>query len=441
MFIKIASLAGVNSLQASISSRAYTNKYKSVGLYPLSQDIQSSVYIIKTNIRSKTDSDNLYNSGLKLSKEIIIPSNVFPYKKVKRFIIKPNWTQTNLKDCKCRNKVGIDQEILGVHTDLSFMEGFIKGIHIAGNKSIFIRECFRPTNWEKIGYKDWADKNSFDLRDLSSKPIWEQPEGAINFVKVPNGVVFKEIGFMSPVNEPGTFLVNIAKLKSHGMGITASVKNLQGTCTHTFHLFCTRYDQVRTSCDKRYHPYFHDDFEKHIESLYAQHVAQKIPRWDRPGPDGGIWMEQWANRMLDALSVTKPGINIVEGIYAHEGDGLGGGPEGKGKDIMANIVIFGLDPLRVDIIAHWIAGHEPGNFGLFHLAIQRGMLDVLDPHDIPLYLWENGKATRIELESVKRVPLLTYYLARDYGRGHEPKYHLVDEECDYAMWKAKYGLS
>jgi uncharacterized protein (DUF362 family) len=321
------------------------------------------------------------------------------------------------------------------------MDGWLNAMQKTGPKKFCIRECFKPSNWEALGYRAWAEKNLFDLCDISSKPIWEQPEGNINFVKVPNGVVFKEIGFMSPVNEPDTFLLNIAKLKSHGMGITATVKNLQGTCTNTFHTFCTPYNRVRSSSDARYHAFFRDGFEQRIEELYEQHKEEKIPRWDRPGPDGGIWMEQWVNRMLDALSVTKTGLNIVEGIYSHEGDGIGGGPDGIGKDYLSNLVLFGLNPLHVDLIAHWIAGHEPGNFGLFHIAIQRGMLDVLNPRDILLYQWKKGKATKIELDSIKRVPLLTYYLARDYGKGHEPKYHLVDEECDYVMWKDKYGLN
>ena len=44
-------------------------------------------------------------------------------------------------------------------------------------------------------------------------------------------------------------------------------------------------------------------------------------------------------------------------------------PRGKAWDYMTNILIFGMDPLRVDLIGKWLGGHEPGNFGLFHIAI------------------------------------------------------------------------
>ena len=90
---------------------------------------------------------------------------------------------------------------------------------------------------------------------------------------------------------------------------------------------------------------------------------------------------------------------------------------------------------RVDIITHWLAGHEPGNFGLFHIGIERGVSNVLDPHDIPVYLWENGKAKLVKLDSLKRTPLLTYYLRRNNDGQNEEKYHMCDEPFDYSSWK------
>ena len=90
----------------------------------------------------------------------------------------------------------------------------------------------------------------------------------------------------------------------------------------------------------------------------------------------------------------------------------------KAMDFMSNNIIFGKDPFRVDIITHWLAGHEPGNFGLFHIGIERGLSNVLDPNDIPVYLWKNGRAKKVKLDSLKRTPLLTYYLRRNTN-GHQ----------------------
>jgi hypothetical protein len=49
-----------------------------------------------------------------------------------------------------------------------------------------------------------------------------------------------------------------------------------------------------------------------------------------------------------------------------------------------------------------------------------------------VYLWENGSATLLPVDSFKRTPLLTYYLQRDYNGGIEPLYHMVDEPFDYS---------
>jgi hypothetical protein len=157
---------------------------------------------------------------------------------------------------------------------------------------------------------------------------------------------------------------------------------------------------------------------------------------DIPPYTGGLFMEQWVQRMLDSYSVTPTGINIIEGTYSLDGDGFGRGPHNRrGKTYMSNQVIFGLDAFRVDIIEHWLAGHEPGNFGLFHIGIERGLSDVLDPFDIPVYLWEDGKATKVNLDSFKRTPLLTAYLRRNTYGFDEDKYHMCDEPFDYTSWK------
>jgi len=192
-----------------------------------------------------------------------------------------------------------------------------------------------------------------------------------------------------------------------------------------------------------YRKFFYEDLEKRIETLHAKHLKEGYPRWDRPGDNGGIWQETWVHRALDNLSVTPTALNMVEGIYSQDGNGFGIGPHEKlgkfgvtSRDYMSNIVIFGKDPFRVDIIAHWLAGHEPGNFGLFHIGIERKMSNTLDPHSIPMYEWKNGKASPIKLDTLTRTPLVTYYLQRDYNGQDEPYMHLCNEPFDYSAWKS-----
>ena len=94
---------------------------------------------------------------------------------------------------------------------------------------------------------------------------------------------------------------------------------------------------------------------------------------------------------------------------------------------MTNVLIFGKDPFRVDIVGFWLAGHEPRNFGLFHIARERGLSTVVEPMDIPVYRWENPRPIRTPLTEFERTPLTTYYHQRDYNGQTEPRFHLVNE--------------
>jgi hypothetical protein len=94
---------------------------------------------------------------------------------------------------------------------------------------------------------------------------------------------------------------------------------------------------------------------------------------------------------------------------------------------MTNMLIFGKDAFRIDIVGHWLGGHEPGNFGLFHLAKERGVSTALDPRNIPVYAWEDDGPKLTPLDRFERTPLLTPYLEKP----GEAKFHMVDEPYAY----------
>ena len=436
-FIKVSSAAGLVSLVG--SGYAAMPDLSSSGtsgfdLHPFIKEHPEAVFINLTSAKDKFDAKGIHDAAFKLASEMFVKaSNGQGYSNSTKITCKPNWTCSGPVD----NTGSLENA--GITTDLNFIEGFLKAVKTKGPQEYFLRECACPQLWKDYGYFGMTERNNFDLRDLSSKDFWDLEKEDVIFHKV-DGVVFKEIGFMAPMTAPDTFLINIAKFKSHLMGITGSIKNLQGTTASKFHQFCGGHYSIFKSYDKRYHPFFQSDYITRVQELHKKHLAQGIPRWnsrmDKPPYGGGLFMEQWVQRMIDSFSVTPTGINIVEGIYGHDGDGFSGGPhDGKPMDFTANNVIFGKDAFRVDIITHWLAGHEPGNFGLFHIGIERGVSTVLDPLDIPVYLWENGMAKLVKLDSLKRTPLLTPYLRRNTEGQDEDKYHLCNEPFDYSSWK------
>lgn len=338
-------------------------------------------------------------------------------------------------------------DIMGCVTDPWFAEGVYESLQKLGipGKNIHLRENPRGTSFETYGILDMAERAGIDFRNDFSGDVGDdmEPGRDFNWTNVPNGVFFREIPHLEPINTPNTWLLNMAKFKAHGMGLTLCSKNLQGLMTRPFCRLCARIDS-----DMGLSPHLQDNALKAIQSSYERHVAEHIiPRWDKPGQNGGSWQEVWTHRTLDNLSVTPRGLNIIEGIYGRDGDGGNNGPHpfdavnntddsSKGvtvQDFMSNYIIFGKDTFRTDIIGHWLGGHEPGNFGYFHLAIERGMSNALDPMKIPVYLWGNGSATLTPLYQFNRTPLLTYYLQRDYKGQIEPQYHLCDEPFDYRL--------
>jgi hypothetical protein len=99
---------------------------------------------------------------------------------------------------------------------------------------------------------------------------------------------------------------------------------------------------------------------------------------------------------------------------------------------MTNYIIYGRNKFYVNIIGHYMAGHEPGNFGLIHMALERGMITTFNPIDIPVYEWTTGKGQSLaDLTDFQRYPLKTYYLQRDYNGQNEPYWHLVNEPYYY----------
>ncbi|MCE5248795.1 DUF362 domain-containing protein [bacterium] len=439
----IRNSAGVIGLLGSGVSHAVQNStspaQQGFDIHPFVRSHPEAVFIVRTKIESKKDENGIRAEGQKLARELIVKTGNGGFPLSTLVTVKHNWHGIQHVD-----------DLLGENTDPNFIEGWILGMMDAGPQKYYANAADDLVSvFKTLDFKALAQKNGVNIEDYN-KHYWQVPDGAIRFKKIPDGVVFDTMGHTTPYGEPETFLVNLAKLKAHSMGITATVKNLQGLCPGMFRQFCTPYDQLRRNAGDKYGNFLKKDFEKHIEELYDRHVRAGIPRWDKSAPgwrsgsgySDGIWQEQWVERMIDSFSVSPKGLHIVEGIYGMDGNGFGAGPHEKSpkgytsRDFMSNVLIFGLDPFRIDIITHWMAGHEPGNFGLFHIGIERGVSDVLDPRDIPVYFWENGKAVPTKLDDLPRTPLRTLYLQRDYKGQDEPTYHLCDEPFDYAAWKA-----
>ena len=413
-------------------------------LHPFIEAHPEAVFIVRTRVGSKTDAEGKKQAGLDLAQRILTLQDTPGIPLTHKLAIKPNLT--------CTSGQGNTEGGMGIITDRYFMEGLIEGMKKLGlpAENMYLREGnwlgegYCPGDAQSTGYVEMAERTGVHLLDFpSGRKIQEltlstlQEGTEVIWKDCPEGVVFRRIGYVAPFNQEDSWLLDVAKLKTHGMGMTLCVKNLQGMCVPPYVRFC---EGVENTLKHPAHILkdFQPDFAEHVERLYREHLEAGFPRWDRPGRDwnSGYGMEMWAQRTCDSHSVTQVGLCLIEGIYGRNGNAFmeGPGPGGKAEDFLTNVLILGKNPFRVDIIGTWLAGHEPGNLGLFHIARERGLVDVLDPLEIPVYLWEDEGPKLTPLTDFERVPLKTPYLRRDYGGQSEPAYHMLDEPFDYSKF-------
>lgn len=404
------------------------------GVHPFIEQNPDAVFIMRTSVDQKRNNDAKKNAGELFARSVFISkgendNKAFPVSTL--IAMKPNLTsyqQNELADSK-----------MGIVTDPYFMEGLIEGMKTLGlaGSQFHIREVNGEDLQNDNGYADMTARTGCDLY-VNGTRVTRMDSARVVWKDNPNGIYFTKIPYLWPINAPNTFLLNIAKFKAHGMGLTLTAKNLQGSIVANYQAHCTSY-RLNLDMDASHR---NPNAATLIEQNYLRHRADGVPRWDRPGSDWncGHGMEAWGSRCLDNNTATKPELHIIEGIYGHDGNFTTGPHNGLPKDFMSNIIVFGKNPFHIDSIGHWLGGHEPGNIGLLHMAIDRGMSTLLNPADIPVYEWAaDGSATLKPFDQFERTPLLTYYLQRDYNGQNEPYWHLCDEPYDYAPASVKYS--
>lgn len=451
----LSSLAAAAAGTAVSPIRALASRQQSsaafFGLHPFIEAHPEAVFIMKTNAEKKMDAVVNKAEGLRFGRSVFVPMDSGGIPMNISIPIKPN--------IKTGNPTSHPMDEIFSHvTDPWFVEGVLEGMKelgIAGSQ-FHLREVNRPSVFDEHGYVDMAARVGADLRLDLEPSVSSLKEGRdYNWVTVPNGMHYKRIPYLEPINTPNTWQMNISKFKAHGMGLTLCCKNIQGSVAHNYQAFCSDWGAAMSITQSDRVTGAYDTIKKSFE----RHLAGGVPRWDKPGGNtfnGGLGMETWAARTLDNISVSNYGIHIIEGIYGRDGQGnedygpnpvdqahnfnsTGVSTTGKAWDWMSNVIIFGKDIFRTDIIGLWLGGHEAGNIGLYHCAIDRGLSNILNPRKIPVYLWEDGKATLTPLEQFTQTPLLTYYLCRNYNGQTEKMYHLCNEPFDYDKFST--GLS
>ena len=136
------------------------------------------------------------------------------------------------------------------------------------------------------------------------------------------------------------------------------------------------------------------------------------------------------------------GLSIIEGVYGREGCFLVGpnpplnNTENKreARDYMTNVIIFGKDPILVDVIGHWLPDMTrpvrffPSCDGTWYAEGYGSEKNS----GIPL---EDGAAERLPLEMFARTPIRSDYIPKEKGRFIDTRpqtWYMYDEPFDYS---------
>ena len=395
------------------------------GLHPFIEQNPKAVFIRRTRVQHKMDAPAKLHEGLALARQIFVPMDRPGIPIGNRIILKPNATGVY-------DRQRTPEDNWGVGTDPQFYEGMVTGLQELGLRNFHFVESTGYDTWNLHGYNDINERLKVEIGEPSNRPKHLRDGYGVNWAKVPDGVIFKRIPHYAPVGEPGTWILDIAKWKAHSMCLTQTVKNLQGLVCHPFTSFCGGWPSllkadtsVKDEVNPRVEPQVNGFFEAHRKAGFSRYDAMGGKRLNQVITP--MDQEIWAQKTCDNLSTLNVGLAMVEGISARDGDGFN-----LGQDYLTNIVLFGKNPFRTDIVGLYLGGHEAGNVNLYRIAKERGLSDTFNPWEVPVFEWTDDGPVPRKLSDFERTPPRSIYLTRE----GEPELHLVNDPFDYERWKA-----
>jgi len=399
-----------------------------------------AVFLIETYVEAKKDKvgyDGYYKEavpqlqaeGKRIASELFVKGST----RGGSTFIKPNFTYVP----EHRN-----HRTNGVYSSPDFIVGVSRYLTEIGNSNIICGEG--PTNaWNHRhgGVYEAFDAGNLNMIEMGYSEFAHYDKNELNWFRIPDSLISKNIPYCRPVGDRDNFLINIATLKVHETSITTlSVKNLQGCVPKGFGQFCTPWLDTEARAYRDgidFNKNFHRDYYQRVESQFLQHRAAGFKRWEDSVDNNGSYkkyeelggwntfnklklnsreydefmnevgplmrQEMWLQRGLDCASVLKPHMNIIEGIIGLDGTALNNSK--IGEDQLCNIIIAGLSACEVDAVGSYIMGHDPRELWYTRVAKERGMGEC-DINTIDMYWIRNGEIVPVKNHSeIKRHPL------------------------------------
>jgi uncharacterized protein (DUF362 family) len=390
-----------------------------------------AVFLIETRIEARRSEYGYFSEARSqirktakdIAKLVLVPGS----RKGGSTLILPNLTWVPDK---------VNYPTVGTNTSHDFIVGFTEGLRELGNTNVITTA--RGSNvidHRKSGLYAVLDSIGLPLIEAKYLEFAHYSNNELNWHKVPDPVVWKNVPTTRPIGDPDNFFINMPKMKSHNLGLcTLSTKNRQGGVPSGYGHFCNKWHEMEYLCRSMYNIDFDRDFVpnyyQNIESRFLKHRAEGFKHWDYeklypvyekkggwetfrkikndpdkvkefmadiPGPL--MWDEQWSQRAIDSATAITPAINIVEGIIGRDGSGFD-----IGRDELCNIVMVGLSSPEVDAVGTYIMGHDPLQMPYLRIAKERGFGEN-DLRKIEVYMLREDNS----IESIKNLAEIKRY--------------------------------
>ncbi len=353
-----------------------------------------AVFVRKTNLSSVEERAGFREAGYAIARDLL--AEHAPQDKT--FVLKPNVVTALLRD---RHTGELVNGARGIVTDVDFVEGIVRRLLETGARVVVAEgggEIPMDPVFEGRGYTQMAARMGIPLLDLN-RQAGTYPDDMLNWTPVEGGF-FTEIPFVRPINDPDTILINIPTMKTHNLAVVSlCAKNLQGTVALGYRHFCSCLEStllyVPDALD-----HYRPDLLRSLVVNFERHCQEGYPLWSRER----LVYEAYAQRTCDLVQAVNCSFNIVEGIIGRDGTAFH-----HGKDILANLIVAGVNIIHVDTITSYLMGHDPRNIGYLKLANERE-LGTNDPEQIPVYmLGKEGEVTACHPSEIGRLALGVYY--------------------------------
>ncbi len=232
-----------------------------------------AVFLIETHVDSRKDENGFFTGAIpqlqEAGRQVVSELFVKGFRKGGSTLLKPNFTYVAPE---------YYNRTCGVMTSPDFVAGFAERLRELGNTNVIAGERIGggPGMHRKTGVYKALDSKDVNLIEASYAEFSHYRKDELNWSKTRGSIIWKNIPHWRPIGDSDNTLINIAKLKTHDIGLTTlAVKNLQGAVPRGHGHFCDPWAKMKLHSeqwDLNFKRDYYRDYQQRIEASFRTHL-------------------------------------------------------------------------------------------------------------------------------------------------------------------------